>query len=114
MSESDVFEQQVRVRSGDVDGDDFGTEWDVHYAVYATEDEDGVPCFDLWQDDGHGNGELVCAGYNRQKMVSLCLKLGDQVEWRAGVAMKVKGPNGTWVEGPVYQAPPVRRYGRAS
>ena len=49
------------------------------------EDDDGHECFDVYTDDGAGNGELVARGYNHERMRTLTLALGEFVEWAPGV-----------------------------
>lgn len=74
-------EQVVKVVSQEWDGDDVGNEWQVHYVLYRTRDDDGAECFDLYSDDGEGNGDMVTRGYNHAAMRSLTLKLGHFLEW---------------------------------
>lgn len=81
----DDFEQIVRVESQETNADQFGG-WNVHYVVYRTRDDDGRECFDLYDDDGRGNGVKIARGYHQGRMVSLCLRLGEFVEWKASVA----------------------------
>lgn len=76
-----VFEQYGKVRSDETDGDDCGHEWAVHYILYRSQDDDGRACFDLYSDDGEGNGDLIARGHNETKMRSLLLRLGTFVEW---------------------------------
>ena len=80
-----AFEQVLRIKSNEYDGDDAGNEWQVQYVLFRTEDADGTECFDLYTDDGKGNGEMICRGYSQGSMVSLALRLGEFVEWRASV-----------------------------
>ena len=85
FNQSYKFEQLCKVVSDEWDGDDFGNEWPIHYVVYATCDDEGTPCFDLYSDDGKGNGDMECRSYNERRMVSICLKLGYFVEWKKNV-----------------------------
>lgn len=77
-----MFEQILRVRSNETDGDESGRHWTVHYVLFEAEDGDGNPSFDLYTDDSEGNGSFICSGGNRNKMVSLTLRLGAFLEWR--------------------------------
>lgn len=79
------FEQICRVKSSEWDGDESSHEWQVHYVLYATNDDDGRDCFDLYDDDGRGNGIRIARGYTKSRMVSLTLRLGEFVEWQFGV-----------------------------
>lgn len=77
------MEQVLKVRTSETDGDETGAHWTVHYVLFETVDEDrDCPCFDLFDDDGRGNGKQICRGWNRNAMVSLALRLGAFVEWR--------------------------------
>lgn len=80
--------QIAKVDSGEIDGDDHGNQWVVHYVLYETADDDGRQCFDLYDSDGLGNGKQICRGYNIGAMRSLTLRLGDLVEWKEGVPLK--------------------------
>ena len=75
--------QIVKVATEDYDGDDFGNEWQVFYWLTAETDDAGLPCFMLWEGDDRGNGNRIATGYNENRMVSLTLKLGRWVEWKA-------------------------------
>lgn len=75
------MQQIVKVVSDETTGDVFGNEWREHYVLYADNDDDGVPCFDLYTDDGQGNGNMICRGYNQGAMRSLTLRLGTWVAW---------------------------------
>ena len=77
--------QVLRVDTGEIDGNEDGREWPVHYVLFQTEDDDGHECFDVYTDDGAGNGELVARGYNHERMRTLTLALGEFVEWAPGV-----------------------------
>lgn len=86
-----MFEQCARVVSDDWDDDGTGQAvWRIHYVLYETVDDDDVKCYDLYDDDGRGNGTQICRGYNLDRMRSLVLSLGDLVEWKAGVPLKTK------------------------
>lgn len=74
------FEQVVKVVTDDWDSD-HGDEWRVHYVLYETVTDDGAECFDLYEDDGEGNGTQIARGFNKSRMVSLTLRLGAWVEW---------------------------------
>lgn len=63
------------------DGDEFGNEWQVHYVLYRTYNEEGNRCYELYLDDGKGNGNLICRGTNEAEMRRLTLRLGEFVEW---------------------------------
>lgn len=78
-----VFDQVAKVVTDEYDGDDAGHEWAVHYVLYRTTDDDGRVCFDLYEDDGEGNGTQIARGYHQHRMVSLTLRLGAFVEWKA-------------------------------
>ena len=80
-----MFEQDVKVRTSVVDGDESGNHWTVYYVLYDTEDDDCHVCYDLYEEDGNGNGKIVCRGYNINRMRSLTLRLGEFVEWGVGV-----------------------------
>lgn len=75
------FIQRVKVRSDETDGDETGRAWAIHYVLYETADEQGAKCFDLYEDDGHGNGVMLCRGHHESRMRSLALRLGEFVEW---------------------------------
>lgn len=80
------MEQICKVLSGEWDGDSFGNEWPVHYVLYRTTDDSGGEfhgreCFDLYSDDGAGNGDFIARGHNLIQMRSLTLRLGEFVEW---------------------------------
>ena len=79
------MEQIVKVVSDEYDGNEDGVEWRIHYILFETDDDDGLKCFDLYDDDGRGNGTMICRGYNLIRMRSLTLRLGDFVEWKVGV-----------------------------
>lgn len=76
-----TFEQALKVVSPEYTGDESGREWRVHYVLYRTHDDDGRECFDLYDDDGAGNGTQIARGYHQRRMVSLTLRLGEFVEW---------------------------------
>jgi hypothetical protein len=80
-----MFEQYCKVVSDEWDGNDDGVEWQVHYVLMATTDDEGTPCYDLCKDDGAGNGDIICRGYNVHAMRSLTLRLGKFLEWAPGV-----------------------------
>lgn len=77
----DGFEQVVRVNSNERTGDESGDEWTVFYALYRVHTEEGVVVYDLYDDDGFGNGTMICRGTHRSRMVSLTMRLGTFVEW---------------------------------
>jgi hypothetical protein len=77
-----VTEQVVKVRSDETDGDETGRHWTVHYILFHDQDDDGRDCYDLYTDDGAGNGKMICRGYNKNTMVSLTLRLGEFVAWK--------------------------------
>lgn len=79
---ADVFEQYLKVRSNDRDDSGAGHEWTIHFVLYKTSDDNGRHCFDLYEDDGEGNGDFVCRGYKESSMLDLTLRLGTFVEWR--------------------------------
>jgi hypothetical protein len=81
-----VPQQYLKVRTNEWDGDESGDEWQVHYVLMETEDDDGRRCFDLYTDDGEGNGNKVCRGYHETDMRSMTLRLGEFVEWKEQVA----------------------------
>ncbi len=81
------MEQVAKVRGEATNGDEFGHEWREHFVLYRNEDDDGVECFDLYEDDGAGNGAMVCRGYHHGRMRSLTLALGELIEWKAGVPL---------------------------
>jgi hypothetical protein len=81
------MEQIALVRTDTLDGDDFGNEWTLHYVLYRNEDHEGSPCFDIYEDDGAGNGVMLCRGWKESAMRSLILSLGDLVEWQKGVPL---------------------------
>jgi hypothetical protein len=76
------FVQIVKVLSDETDGDEFGHEWKVYYILYQTEDQEGYPCYDLYTDDGLGNGVRISRGYKLRDMQNLILKLGKFIEWK--------------------------------
>lgn len=89
------MEQILRVNSGEWTGDDSGREWTVFYVLHRLMvDDDGYEnpdptketkeVFDLFDDDGRGNGTMICRGTNRNAMTSMVLRLGEFVEWKAG------------------------------
>lgn len=80
---SQTHKQHCKVRSDDYDGDETGREWAVHYVLYETVDDDGTRCFDLYSDDGEGNGDMIARGYDVHAMRSLTLRLGAFVAWGA-------------------------------
>ena len=85
FTQPEEFVPVLRVRSDEVDGDEFGNEWRVEYVLFRTSDfYSGLQCFDLYTDDGQGNGVKVCSGDNHATMRSLALKLGDFVNWGDG------------------------------
>lgn len=84
---TEIFEQYAKVVSDEVDGDETGRHWKIHYVLYLTQDDDGRKCFDLYSDDGLGNGDMISRGYNERSMRSLVLRLGRHVEWKAGVPL---------------------------
>jgi hypothetical protein len=89
IDHSAPFEQVLKVRSDEWDGDDDGNEWQVHYVLYRAAgdpgaDDENLTCYDLYSDDGKGNGEMICRGYHLGSMRSLALKLGELVEWQRG------------------------------
>jgi hypothetical protein len=69
------FDQIIKVRQS----------YDRSYVVYETVDDDGKECFDVYEDDGEGNGTQVARGYNIIRIRSMVLCLGEFIEWRAGV-----------------------------
>jgi hypothetical protein len=83
----DKFDQLCKVRADEIDGDEEGNEWVVHYVLYETQDDEGATCYDLYQGDGEGNGIQICRGYSQGRMRSLTLRLGELVEWKAGVPL---------------------------
>lgn len=91
MSKGYQFEQIVKVKSDEWDGDESGHHWQTHYVLYQTNDDldgNGHECFDLYDDDGEGNGDMIARGYNKSQMVHLTLKLGEFVEWKQGVPVR--------------------------
>ena len=76
-----MFDQYAKVVSDEWDGNEDGVEWNVHYVLYKTIDDDGAHCFDLYKDDGRGNGDMIARGYNEAAMRSLVLRLGKFLEW---------------------------------
>lgn len=80
------MEQILRVCSDEYDGDETGNHWQVYYVLFQTADDDSTPCYDLYDDDGRGNGTMIARGYHKGRMRSLALKLGDFVEWRQSEA----------------------------
>lgn len=76
----DDMKQIVLVRSDGTDGDETGREWTVHYILYEMRDE-GRTCYDIYDDDGEGNGVQICRGYNLSRMLLLTLRLGVFIEW---------------------------------
>lgn len=87
MSEHE-FDQIIKVRSNEYDGDETGREWRIHYVVYRTRDDDGRRCFDLYEDDGHGNGDMLCRFYKEARARQIAIKLGELIEYAAGQAPK--------------------------
>lgn len=79
------FDQMLRVRSGELDGDESGLEWIVEYVVYETVDDDGQAVFDLYDDDGRGNGKMLARFVNRRVAREVTLRLGEFVEWAPGI-----------------------------
>ena len=77
-----LFEQRLRVRSHEYNGDETGAEWRVEYVLYETSDENDVRCFELYECDDRDNGVMICRGYKESDMRHLTLRLGDFVEWR--------------------------------
>ena len=75
--------QECRVESDYVDGDEDGREWKVQYVLYKTLDDEYRVCYDIYTDDGLGNGVKVCRGYNANHMRSMTLQLGRFIEWKA-------------------------------
>lgn len=71
------FEQILRVNSDEIDGDESGAHWRVDYVLIRTHDDAGLECYDVYTDDGYGNGDMICRGYNKHVMRSLTLKLGQ-------------------------------------
>jgi hypothetical protein len=80
--------QLAMVRTNETDGDSYGNEWLLHYVVYHTVDDDSRECYDIYADDGEGNGTQVARGYNRSDVISIVLRLGDLVEWSRGVPLR--------------------------
>ena len=83
VAQNATGEQIVKVRSKEYDGDETGHEWQIHYVLLREADDEGTPCFDLYDDDGRGNGNMIARGYHEPSMVSLTLRLGEFVEWKA-------------------------------
>ena len=77
-----MHQQRCKVRSNDWDGDEFGNSWQIYYILYQDTDDDDRMCFDLYDDDGRGNGTMIARGYNESAMRSLILQLGEFVEWQ--------------------------------
>ena len=67
------------VKTDEVDGDEFGNEWTVHYIVYETEDDNGFPVFDLYEGDDKGNSVKVATFGKLKDARSIVLKLGEEV-----------------------------------
>lgn len=84
------MKQICKVRTDIVDGDEGGNEWKVHYILYELDeptDYEGVHHkFEIYEDDGAGNGVFVCSGFSRRLMRGLILQLGEFVEWEEGSA----------------------------
>lgn len=72
-----MFQQVMKVRDS--------RSSDRFYVVYETVDEDkgNCQCFDVYEDDGAGNGTMVCRGYNIIRIRSMVLSLGEFIEWAA-------------------------------
>lgn len=70
------MEQVLKIVTDERDGDEFGQEWQLHYVLYESADDDGVTCWDLYEDDGAGNGTQVCRGYHKSSIVHMALRLG--------------------------------------
>ncbi len=70
-----MFDQRIKVRDSRSD--------DRYYVVYETIDEDNgdVQCFDIYEDDGEGNGTMVCRGHDMNRIRSMVLSLGEFIEW---------------------------------
>jgi hypothetical protein len=81
------MKQIVRVRSAEFDGDEDGNEWQVEYVLFETHTDGAIhhptPVYQLYDDDGRGNGSLICTGTSLKRMRSLILRLGQFVEWEA-------------------------------
>lgn len=75
------MKQVLRIDPNETDADTFGNEWRVFYVLYQVEDDNGTTCFDLFTDDGQGNGNMICRGYNLPDMRHMALRLGEFVEW---------------------------------
>lgn len=89
------MKQVMKVISSECDGDfDPNTnriiEWKISYILYETTSNEKVQYnsiynFEIYDDDGMGNGNFICAGYSISKMINLMRKLGKFVEWEEGV-----------------------------
>jgi len=84
-----TMKQIYRVASDEVDGNEDGDEWVIHYVVYTNDNGvhivDSSSRIELWEDDGEGNGTyLADFGPENQtaklRAISICSKLGTFVE----------------------------------
>jgi hypothetical protein len=60
------FEQIHQVRTGLWDGDSFGHEWQIYLTAYETDSG-----FELYKDDGRGNGDFFASTYTRGNAIEL-------------------------------------------
>ena len=86
------MDEVLRVTAGERDGDETGREWEVDYVLFESVDDDtGLTTFDLYTDDGLGNGPRICRFDNLTVARSLMLRLGDVV-----VRVTDEDPNNTF------------------
>ena len=77
------MEQILKVVTDQWDEDGHGNAWQIHYILYAVDDH-----FELWEDDGEGNGILIFTGNHKHRCIGVALRLGKQLEWKAGVPLR--------------------------
>lgn len=68
------------VKSDEWNADEWGNEWDIYYTLVVELDDDNQKVFNICRDDGRGNGDYLCRGYDEMDMRFLLSKLGEPVE----------------------------------
>lgn len=81
------MKQLIKVKTGEIDQQEGGPEYEVHYVLFETvedtgrEDDGCILEYHLYIGDGDGNATLVAKGNSLKRMRSLTLALGEFVEW---------------------------------
>ena len=84
------MEQKAKVLTGETDQDETGFEWEEAYVLYEVTYDNGDVLYEIWHGDREGMTEnQICKGGSLLNMQNIILRLGDLIEWKAGVPVRV-------------------------